>query len=105
MDGMNGEEEERYLKLLETLVKARTDQLQEVVRQNEQLLEVLKQIQSMESLEQVREATHAAIRKFTPEQTAERTQPRMFGGKAGEPCQNPPFDGNEFLRLCDEVTK
>lgn len=82
MDGANRQEfqDERYAKTLEKLVKARTEQLMQAVSQNERFLELLKQIQSMESLEQVREAIHAAIRKFAPEET----QALRFGGEAGE---------------------
>src|SRR5579864_133942 len=82
MDGANRQEfqDERYAKTLEKLVKARTEQLMQAVSQNERFLELLKQIQSMESLEQVREAIHAAIRKFAPEET----QAPRFGGEAGE---------------------
>ena len=82
MDGANRQElqDEQYTKSLEELVKARTEQLMQAVSQNEQFLELLKQIQSMESLERVREAIHAAIRKFTPEET----QAPRFGGEAGE---------------------
>jgi hypothetical protein len=82
MDGANRQEsqDERYTKSLEELVKARTDQLMQAVSQNEQFLELLTQIQSMESLEQVRESIHAAIRKFAPEET----QAPRFGGEAGE---------------------
>ena len=82
MDGANRQEsqDERYTKSLEELVKARTEQLMQAVSQNEQFLELLKQIQSMESLERVREAIHAALRKFTPEET----QAPRFGGEAGE---------------------
>ena len=85
MDGLNRQEEEQYLKSLQALCKARTAQLQQVVRENEQLLMLLKQLQSMESLEQVRDSIDAAIRKFTPEETPEETLPPMFGGKPGEP--------------------
>jgi hypothetical protein len=82
MDGANRQEfqDERHTKSLEELVKGRTEQLMQAVSQNEQFLELLKQIQSMESLEQVREAIHAAIRKFAPEET----QAPRFGGEAGE---------------------
>jgi hypothetical protein len=82
MDGANRQEsqDERYTKSLEELVKARTDQLMQAVSQNERFLELLTQIQSMESLEQVRESIHAAIRKFAPEET----QAPRFGGEAGE---------------------
>jgi hypothetical protein len=82
MDRANRQEfqDGRYTKSLEELVKARTEQLMQAVSQNEQFLELLKQIQSMESLEQVREAIHAAIRKFAPE----RTRAPRFGGEAGE---------------------
>jgi hypothetical protein len=82
MDGANRQEsqDERYTKSVEELVKARTEQLMQAVSQNEQFLELLEQIQSMESLEQVREAIHAAIRKFAPE----KTQAPRFGGEAGE---------------------
>jgi hypothetical protein len=82
MDGANRQEfqDERHTKSLEELIKARTEQLMQAVSQNEQFLELLKQIQSMESLERVREAIHAAIRKFTPEET----QAPRFGGETGE---------------------
>ena len=82
MDGANRQEsqDERYTKSVEELVKARTEQLMQAVSQNEQFLELLKQIQSMESVERVREAIDAAIRKFTPEET----QAPRFGGEAGE---------------------
>ena len=82
MDEANRQEvqDERYTRSLEELVKARTEQLLQAVSQNEQFLGLLKQIQSMESLEQVREATHAAIRKFAPQET----QAPKFGGDAGE---------------------
>jgi hypothetical protein len=73
-------QDERYTRSLEELVKARTEQLIQAVSQNEQFLGLLKQIQSMESLEQVREAVHVAIRKFAPAET----QPPKFGGEAGE---------------------
>lgn len=74
-------EQQRYVRRLEELVKARTDQLVQAVSQSDQLLKLLTRIQSMESLEQVREATQAGIRKFTPEPAP---APR-FGGDAGEP--------------------
>jgi hypothetical protein len=82
MDEANRQEvqDDRYTRSLEELVKARTEQLQQAVSQNEQFLGLLKQIQSMESLEQVREATHAAIRKFAPQET----RAPKFGGDAGE---------------------
>ena len=82
MDGANRQDfqDERHTKSLEELVKARTEQLMQAVSQNEQFLELLKQIQSMESVERVREAIDAAIRKFTPEET----QAPRFGGEAGE---------------------
>jgi len=57
----------------------------QAVSQNEQFLELLKQIQSMESLEQIREAIQIAIRTFAPDET----QALRFGGEAGNP----------FLRL------
>jgi len=82
MDGANRQElqDEQHTKSLEELVRARTEQLMQAVSQNEQFLELLKQIQSMESVERVREAIDAAIRKFTPEET----QAPRFGGEAGE---------------------
>jgi len=69
-----------YTRNLEKLVQARTEQLRVVLSQNEQFWGLLKQIQSMESLEQVREAVHAAIRKSAPA----GTQMPKFGGEAGE---------------------
>jgi hypothetical protein len=82
MDGANRQEfqDERHTKSLEELVKARTEQLMQAVSQNEQFLKLLQQIQSMESLEQVREGIHAAVRKFAPEEA----QAPRFGGEAGE---------------------
>ena len=73
-------QDDHYTRNLEALVKARTEQLRVVVSQNEQYWGLLKQIQSMESLEQVREAVHAAIRKSAPA----GTQMPKFGGEAGE---------------------
>jgi hypothetical protein len=82
MDGTTREEfqDEQYTKSLQELVKARTEQLMQVISTNEQLLALLKQIQSMESLEQVRTAIHVAIRKVAPEET----QAQRIGGEAGE---------------------
>lgn len=79
---MNEEEEQaQHTKCLEQLVKARTDQLQATVREIHQLLEALRQIQDMESLEQVQELAQQCISKFAPAPT----ESPMFGGAAGEP--------------------
>jgi hypothetical protein len=80
MDRAKRQEDERYTKSLQELVKARTEQLMQAVSQNEKCLEFLKDIQSMDSLEQVREAIHATIRKFA----AEETQAPRFGGEPAE---------------------
>lgn len=83
MDEANQQQEvqdERYTKSLEELVKARTEQLMQAVSQNQQFSELLKQIQSMDSLEQVREAIRGASRRFAPQDT----QAPQFGGEAGE---------------------
>ena len=60
-------EQEQYTRNLEGLVKSRTDQLQQEVRKNGELQRCLKQILFLESLEQVREAAQACIRKFESE--------------------------------------
>lgn len=73
-------QDERYTRSLEQLVRDRTEQLMQTVSQNERLLGLVKQIQSMESLEQIREAIHARIREFVPQET----QTFKFGGEAGE---------------------
>jgi len=82
MDEENRQEvlDAEYTKNLEVLVKARTDQLIQAVSDNEQLLALLKQLQCMKSLEQVRDAINTVIRKFAPAET----QPPKFGGEAGE---------------------
>src|SRR5581483_7529130 len=83
MDDANRQEvqDEQYTKRLEELIRARTEQLIKAVSQNEQFLGLLEQIQSMPSLEQVREAIHAALGNLAPQET-----PALkFGGEAGEP--------------------
>lgn len=74
-------EHEQHTKSLERLVKARTDQLQEMVRQRGQLLELLKQIQSMKSLEEAQRSAQHGIAKFAPEPVSAPS----FGGQPGEP--------------------
>jgi len=89
-----------YTANLEKLVKARTDQLLEVVSQNEQLLTLLKQIQSMKSLEDVREAARSGIKKFTPEPMP---APK-FGGEAGEPVPEvDPDDLKAIWKITEEA--
>ena len=60
------EQDARYIRNLEDLVKARTQQLQRAVSQSKKFAELLKQIQTMETLEEIREAAHAAVRDFVP---------------------------------------
>ena len=69
-----------YLKSLEQLVTARTEQLREAYRKVDEMLQALKQIQSLTSLEQVRGAAQDAIDKFGPQEP----QPPKFGGEPGE---------------------
>jgi len=93
-------QDDQYTRNLEALVKARTEQLRVVVSQNEQYWGLLTQIQSMESLEQVREAVHAAIRKFA----AAETQPPKFGGEAGESVPEvDPDDLKAIWRIGEET--
>lgn len=80
MDEPNQQEVQQYTRSLEELVKARTEQLMQAVSRNQQFSELLKQIQSMDSLEQVREAIRAASRRFAQQET----HAPQFGGEAGE---------------------
>ncbi len=74
-------EQEQYTRNLQGLVKSRTDQLQEFARQNQRLRQCLQQIQSMESLEQVREAAQACMQELPPNAAAAPN----FGGEPGDP--------------------
>jgi hypothetical protein len=80
-------QDEGFTRSLEELVKARTEQLMQAVSQNEQFLTLLTQIQSMESLEQIREAIRAgieAIRAPMKKVVPQGAQAPKFGGEAGE---------------------
>lgn len=50
-----------YVKNLEQLVKARTDQLQATAREAEQLQDLLKRIQTMETVVEIRQAIQATL--------------------------------------------
>jgi len=52
-------EGEAYRKNLETLVTARTEQLRQALIQNSDLLDILKRIQTMQSLEDIHQAVQA----------------------------------------------
>ena len=71
---------EQHLTNLEQLVSTRTEQLRQVLSEKEQLLECVKQLQSMGSLEQMKEAVQAAITRFETKES-----PQKFGGEPGEP--------------------
>ena len=53
-----------YRKSLEQLVSARTEQLRQAFELNFELLKCLKEVQSMQSLDQVEDAVLATITKF-----------------------------------------
>ncbi len=102
MDEANRQEseDEQYTQSLQDLVKARTDQLQQTVRQNGQLLSLLRQMQSMESLEEIREAIHAAIERFAPQEF----QIFEFGGKAGDSVPEvDPDDLKAIWQMCHDL--
>jgi ATPase subunit of ABC transporter with duplicated ATPase domains len=88
-------QDEQYARSLETIVKSRTEQPTQSVSANEKILEHLKQIQSMESLEQVQEAIQTRIEKFAPQPT----RPPNFGGEAGEPVPEVDKTSKQYGRL------
>jgi hypothetical protein len=53
-----------YRKNLEALVTARTEQLRQAVTRISELVEFLKQLQKMQSLDQVKSAVQSVIKKF-----------------------------------------
>src|ERR1051326_4800485 len=57
-------EAKAYRENLEALVTARTEQLREAVQKNSDLLEFLKQIQSMQSLNEIHQAVQVEIAKL-----------------------------------------
>ncbi|PYV71377.1 MAG: hypothetical protein DMG96_28940 [Acidobacteria bacterium] len=71
-----------YRKSLEQLVSARTEQLRQAFELNFELLKCLKEVQSMQSLDQVEDAVLATITKFEGKIVA---QPPKLGGNVGEP--------------------
>lgn len=73
-------EDQEYRKSLEQLVNARTEQLREAYGKVEELVQALKQIQSLTSLELAKKAAQAAIQKFGPQEP----QVLKFGGEPGE---------------------
>jgi len=77
---MPDEERSEYYKNLEELVLARTKQLHHALSQKQQLLEFLRQVQSLESLAQIKEALQSAIEKFAD---APMPVPK-FGDEPGE---------------------
>jgi len=86
-------EGEAYRKNLETLVTARTEQLRQALIQNSELLDFLKRIQSMQSLEDTHQAVQAEIAKL---ESRRPTSPQ-FGGKPGEPV--PEVDPEDLKAL------
>lgn len=58
---MSETEDAIYVKNLESLVQERTHQWQIAMREQEKLVALLKQIQSMESVEEIRPVVQAAI--------------------------------------------
>jgi hypothetical protein len=78
---MTDEEQSEYFKNLEELVVARTEQLRQALTQKHELVESLRQLQSLESLAQIKEGLQSAIEKF-----ADDPMPfPKFGGEPGEP--------------------
>jgi len=78
---MTDEERLESYKNLEELVAARTEQLRQALTQKHELVESLRQLQSLESLAQIKEALQSAIEKF-----ADPPVPvPKFGGEPGEP--------------------
>jgi hypothetical protein len=71
-----------YLKSLERAVSARTEQLRQAFEVSFELLKCLKEVQSMQSLDQVKDAVQATITKFESKIVA---QPPKFGGDPGKP--------------------
>jgi hypothetical protein len=71
-----------YLKSLEQVVSARTEQLRQAFEVNLELLKCLKEVQSMQSLDHMKNAVQATITKFESKIVA---QPPKFGGNVGEP--------------------
>ena len=83
---------------LETLVAARTEQLRQALQKNSDLLEFLKQLQSMQSLNEIRQAVKVEIAKLEPQSAA--SVPR-FGGNPGEPV--PEVDPDDLKTLWRET--
>jgi hypothetical protein len=71
-----------YRKSLEQVVSARTEQLRQAFEVNFELLKCLKEVQLMQSLDQVKDAVQATISKFESKIVA---QPPKFGENVGEP--------------------
>jgi hypothetical protein len=78
----NMDENAEYRKNLESVVAARTEQLRQAFEVNFGLLKCLKEVQSMQSLDQVKDAVQATITEFESKIVA---QPPKFGGNPGEP--------------------
>jgi hypothetical protein len=76
-------EAEASRKSLEALVTARTEQLRQAVQRNSDLLQFLKQIRSMQSLNEIHQAVEVEIAKLQS-QNATTSVPR-FGENPGEP--------------------
>jgi hypothetical protein len=74
-------EDEAHRKNLEILVNARTEQLRQALNQKHELLESLRQLQSLESLAQIKEGVQSAIEKFAEPPM----QVPKFAGEPGEP--------------------
>jgi hypothetical protein len=58
------DEDQVYRKSLEELVTVRTEQLRDALSVSYELLKCLKEVQSMQSLDQVKHAVQATINKF-----------------------------------------
>jgi len=96
-------EDDAYRKNLETLVTARTNQLKQAMSRNSFLMEFLKRIQSMQSLEEIHEAVRTEVEKLDSEIP---TLPPQFGGKPGEPVPEVDLDDLRAIReLYQEAQK
>jgi hypothetical protein len=87
---------EAHLKNLEALVNARTEQLRQAVNQKHELLESIRQLQSLESSAQIKEGLQSTIEMFSDAPM----QVTKLGGEPGEPV--PEVDAQDIKTIWRE---
>jgi len=93
-------EDEARLKNIEALVNARSEQLRQALNQKHDLLESIRQLDSLESLAQIKEGLQSIIGKFADPPV----QVPKFGGEPGQPVPEvDPEDIKATWEFCEKL--